>query len=170
MEEVWKDIPGYEGIYQISNFGRVKSLERYVRHCRGGNKIIKEKILKPRVVAEGYLQISLCGNIFKEELIHRLVAKAFIPNPDNLPQVNHKDENKQNNRVDNLEWCTRIYNQQYSFSKPFWQIKDGIKIKKWFSIREPERAGIAKHQNIQNCLNGKYKTCAKFEWIYASDC
>ena len=102
MEE-WKDIKGYEGIYQISNKGRVKSL-----------KFNKENILIPVKQNRGYLFVNLCKNgKVKKYLIHRLVAEAFLPNPDNSPQVNHKDENKLNNNVENLEWCSNEYNINY---------------------------------------------------------
>ena len=96
MEEIWRDIDGYEGLYQVSNKGRVKSL-----------KYGKERILRPGWKTGGYLFVILCknGNQSKQR-IHRLVAQAFIPNPNNKPQVNHLDENKKNNCVDNLEWAT----------------------------------------------------------------
>ena len=107
MEE-WKDIKGYEGIYQISNKGRVKTL---------GNNRRKEKIREGIADNTGYKRISLCKNgKEKKYSIHRLVAQAFLPNPDNLPVVNHKDENKLNNNVENLEWCTQKYNVNYSSS------------------------------------------------------
>lgn len=104
--EEWKDIKGYEGIYQISNMGRVKSLSN--------GKYKKEKIRKYRKDKDGYLQLNLHkNNVMTTFKVHRLVAEAFIPNPHNLPQVNHKDEDKTNNRVDNLEWCTVEYNNNY---------------------------------------------------------
>lgn len=104
MEE-WKDIKGYEGKYQISNRGRVKSL--------GNNKTRKEKILRPGK-RNNYLFINLYKNgKSKKYNIHRLVAEHFLPNPDNLPVINHKDENKLNNNVENLEWCTQEYNMNY---------------------------------------------------------
>lgn len=106
MEEIWKYIQGYEGLYQISNLGRVKSLNY--------NHTKKEKILQYRINERGYKYISLCvNNIRKSFKIHRLVAEAFIPNPHNYPCINHKDEDKTNNCVDNLEWCTYKYNSNY---------------------------------------------------------
>lgn len=101
MEEIWKDIKGYEGKYQISNLGKIKSL------------IGNSKILKPEI-RTGYYSVELCKNGKRiHKRIHRLVAETFIPNPDNLPQVNHRDENKLNNQLDNLEWCDNTYNSQY---------------------------------------------------------
>ena len=108
MKEEWRDIKGYESLYQVSNLGRIKSLKNNRDNYR-------EKILK--VVQRGkhgYLGIGLHKNgKSKSFYIHRLVAEAFIPNPNNYKEVNHKDENKQNNRVENLEWCTREYNNRY---------------------------------------------------------
>ena len=112
--EIWKDIEGYEGKYQVSNYGRVKSLERTVR-CDRGYRIIPERIRKARKNNYGYLQLNLYkdGKI-KSYKIHRLVAQAFLENSDNLPEVNHIDENKQNNYVENLEWCSKSYNMTYN--------------------------------------------------------
>lgn len=110
MEEVWKDISGYEGLYQISNFGRVKSLPRKYKK----RYIKNENIKSPSKLPKGYLRIGLCkeGKI-KYYAIHRLVAESFIPNKDNKPCVNHKDCNPSNNKVDNLEWCTYLENNNY---------------------------------------------------------
>lgn len=105
MKEMWKDIPGYEGLYQVSNLGNIRSLK-----YAGGNKV---KLLK-QATTNGYKQVQLSKNgKGKNHLVHRLVAIAFIPNPNNLPVVNHKDENPSNNNVDNLEWCTQEYNINY---------------------------------------------------------
>ena len=113
MEE-WRSIPGYEGLYEVSSYGRVKSLEiSYIKK----NGIMDHKpeiILSPKNNGTGYFIVCLYKNkTHKYYLIHRLVALTFIPNPDNLPCVNHLDEDKTNNRVDNLEWCTEKYNSNY---------------------------------------------------------
>ena len=106
MEEIWRDVEGYEGLYQVSNLGRVKSLN----YRRTG----KEKILKPIKIKKQYMNVKLCKNgKLKQYMIHRLVAKAFIPNPDNKEQVNHINEIKTDNRAENLEWCDRSYNVNY---------------------------------------------------------
>lgn len=124
--EIWKDIEGYEGLYQVSNLGKVKSLPRYKRGKLGSLISVKEIICKQRPNKKGYCAVTLHKDKKGKTLVvHRLVAKAFIPNPDNLPQVNHKDEDKTNNVVffnedgtidydkSNLEWCTNKYNVNY---------------------------------------------------------
>ena len=107
--EVWRDIIGYEGIYQVSNKGNVFSIERMVQgRERGGIT------LKPKHSRNGYLHVGLYRNgKMKNKLIHRLVLEAFVENPNNLPEVNHKDEDKANNNVENLEWCTSRYNTNH---------------------------------------------------------
>lgn len=114
MLEIWKDIKGYEGLYQISNFGRIKSLPK--KRINGTNFYIqKEKILKPQLKTKRYLGINLTKNkMHKNFLVHRLVAEAFIDNPYDLPQVNHKDCNKLNNNINNLEWCTQEENLNHA--------------------------------------------------------
>ena len=116
-KEIWKDIKGFEGKYQVSNLGNVKSLPKYT-YSKGYPQLRKEKILKPAKTGKhrNYLAVGL--NDGKHYKVHRLVADAFIPNPNNYPQVNHKDENPLNNCVDNLEWCTNQYNTKYS-ARPF---------------------------------------------------
>ena len=113
MEEIWKDIEGYEGLYQVSNMGRVKSVERMKWSGKCYYKA-PERILKPRKNGGGYLVVMLSKNgKVKTCRVHRLVATAFIPNPNNLPQINHIDENKGNNHMENLEWCDSKYNNNY---------------------------------------------------------
>lgn len=111
--EIWKDIKGYEGLYQVSNMGRVKSL--------GNDKTRKERILNLKPKSNGYIEVTLYKNSEREyKYVHRLVAEHFLPNPDNLPQVNHKIddfEHRSDNRVENLEWCTAKYNNNYGTRK-----------------------------------------------------
>ena len=116
MIEFWKDIKGYEGFYQVSNLGRVKSLSRSIYYSKGYTVYRKGKIKKPSFDKNGYPQIGLCknGTVITRK-IHRLVAEAFIPNPENKPEINHKDENKTNNYVDNLEWVTEKENVNYGY-------------------------------------------------------
>lgn len=116
MIEIWKDIKGYEGIYQISNLGRIKALDRLVTTGKEYPKFQHkpERILRINQCTK-YEQVILCKNgKTKAYLVHRLVSQAFIPNPNNFPCVNHKDENPRNNCVDNLEWCTYKYNNEYN--------------------------------------------------------
>ena len=113
-KEIWRAIPNYEGIYEVSNLGRVKSIEREI--VDKNNRIMnrKEIILKQCTDKKGYKRVKLFadGKTLNTR-VHRLVALAFIPNPENLPQVNHKDEIKSNNLVENLEWCSAQYNTMY---------------------------------------------------------
>ena len=116
MEEIWKDIENYEGLYQVSNLGRVKSLPRKRITPTGWPYLSKEKILTPKLRKDGYLEISLyTKGKSKSYFIHRLVAQAFIPNTESKPQVNHIDGDKTNNQVNNLEWATREENMQHAF-------------------------------------------------------
>ena len=109
-EEIWKPVVGYEGLYEVSSYGRVRSLDRYDSR----NHFCKGKILKLQTAGRGYLSVELSSNgKTKKFLVHRLVAEAFITNPDNLPEVNHINEDKTNNRVDNLEFCNHKYNVNY---------------------------------------------------------
>lgn len=170
--EEWRDIPEYEGLYQVSTSGMVRSL--YTRTNERGNNI-----LNPIKRNKGllYLAVSLYKDgKYKFHFVHRLVAAAFVPNPDNLPCINHKDENPSNNHVGNLEWCTREYNNKYgnhpraninhpSLSRPVSQYKDGVLIATYPSISEAKR--VIGRRNIHAVLKGRKKRCGGFEWKYA---
>jgi len=118
--EEWRDIPGYEGLYKISSIGRLKSVDR----VSSIGKQVKGIIRKLAYNKKGYLMTSLCKNgVSTTKTIHRMVAKAFIPNPNNLPQINHKNGIKTDNGVDNLEWCTNLENMQHAFSTG---LKEGL--------------------------------------------
>lgn len=187
--EIWKDIENYEGMYQVSNEGNVKSLAREIE-WRGSIRHQPERLLKPRTDRHGYLCVILCkDNNRKALLVHRLVANAFIDNPDNLPQVNHKNEDKTNNRVENLEWCTckqninhGTRNQRCSeantnhivLSIPIDMLtKQGELIHTLPSAHEAERwlhaNGFPKASNtaIIQCCKGKRKSSYGFKWQYA---
>ncbi len=127
--EKWKDIEGYEGYYQVSNLGNVKSLGRYVNNPHGGKRYIRERILKP-FNKKGYLYVDLLK--IKQHRIHRLVAAAFIDNKDDSAEVNHINGIKNDNRVENLEWCTRSENMKHSYKTGLWNnqhtiVKRGMK-------------------------------------------
>ena len=160
-QEIWKDIPGYEGLYQVSNLGRIKSL------CYKSN-YRNEIILKLRKKQNGYFQVVLYKNGKPKDFsVHKLVAKTFINNPNDYPIINHKDENKQNNKVDNLEWCTHSYNNEYSLSKKINQYnKDNVFIKIWSSARKIERELLINHSDILKCCKGLYKQAGGFIWKF----
>ena len=166
MNEEWRDIEGYEGLYQVSNLGRVKSLN--YRGCKGNTSI-----LKPRLTKKGYETINLCkdGKV-KNVKIHRLVARTFIPNPNNYSQVNHKDENKTNNNVKNLEWCTNKYNLNYGTRNKRAAKTMGKKIvcvatgEIFNGIREASRKYNIDRSDISKCCQGKRKTAGGYKWEY----
>lgn len=164
MIEEWRDVLGYEGLYEVSNLGRVR---------RNG------KILKPQAERGGYLHVFLSKNgIVKHGKVHRLVASAFIPNPNNYPQINHKDEDKTNNAVSNLEWCDGKYNANYGtrnkrvsekMSKPVFQFDLlGNFIREWPSALKVEEETGMNHSNISMCCLGRYgfKTAGGFIWKF----
>ena len=180
MEENWKDIKGFEGLYKISNFGNVKSLNY--------KRTKKERILTPGNIANGYLCVLLYKNGTRKTFtIHRLVAQTFIENPENLPQVNHIDEDKTNNRVENLEWCDIKYNNNYGtrlhkmictqlnrkdLSKAVLQFDlNGNFIKEYCSLRDAARSLGNKYfcSLISRCSNGIIKTAYGYKWKYKED-
>lgn len=150
--EIWKDV--CDG-YKVSNYGRVLSLAKTTIR---GRKY--DKILSASKKDNGYYTVSINGN---NEYVHRLVAKAFIDNPNNLNETNHKDEDKSNNRVDNLEWCTKSYNVSYSKSIKI-KIYNGTETI-YNSVSEAAIKNNISVFAIYNCLYGKSKTCGGYEWI-----
>ena len=126
MTEIWKDIQGYEGFYQISNLGNVKSLERVIDKGNGILQHRKERIMNKRESVDGYYIAKLNVNKKSTSIaIHILVARHFIDNPNNYPEVNHKDCNRKNNQVDNLEWCTHQQNVEHSKQLGHYKTKSG---------------------------------------------
>lgn len=175
-KEIWKDIDGYVGLYQVSSLGRVKNV-RFNRFLNDNREY-------------GYARVELFKDgKGKHHSIHRLVATAFVPNPHNLPCVNHKDENKRNNRADNLEWCSHSYNNCYGtrlerVSKANTGVKkdmsmrnkkvlqystDGTFIKEWESITSIGDEYGFSLGNISQCCNGKYKTANGYIWKFKRD-
>lgn len=125
MNEIWKDVPSYEGYYQVSNFGLIKSLERIVKYKENHSGLRKEIILKSNITKVGYVHVTICMNKMNKTVkIHRLVAIAFIPNPENKPSVNHINGIKHDNRVENLEWVTAKENTIHAYKT---KLKSGIK-------------------------------------------
>ena len=191
--ELWADIKNYENYYQVSNFGRIRSLNRKFE-CNGKNqyssfktvKTYKGKIIKPLLDNRGYFYVFLCKNNVKKNIpIHRLVAKTFIPNPENKPQVNHIDGNKTNNNVTNLEWATCSENIQHAyrnnlFTNQLESLKkiqknneksvlqydlNGNFIKEWESIKEAKKE-LKVSSHISCCCNGKRKTAGGYIWKF----
>lgn len=177
MEELWRPIPNYEGYYEASNLGRIRSVYRYKR------------VLKPMISNTGYERVDLFKNRHRKQYsVHRLVAITFVDNPDNKPFVNHRDENKINNCADNLEWVTHVENCRYgtaierrtkhfdyskrkinnagqieACSKPIAQYtKDGRFVRNWKSASECARKNRWQISNIRRCCKKEYATAYGF--------
>lgn len=165
MNEQWKDIQGYEGLYQVSNLGRVKGIDR----ISANGSHLKEKILSQKHTTKGYLRVIFCkNNKVKYFLVHRLVAEEFILNPNNLPQVNHIDENKTNNQVDNLAWVTSKENANYGtrikriadkHKKVIYSMSPDGQVMEFSSQTEAAKILNISRGNIWGMINGGQKTC-----------
>ena len=182
-EEQWKDIHGFEGKYQVSSLGRIKSVDRILPHKTHGTWHIKERILRPAwrgPAGARYLGVSLHnGNGIMTSLrVHRIVAETFIPNPANLPQVNHIDGDKSNNKVDNLEWVTEKQNTDHAWKTGL--CENIVKAKRipiinmdtgerYNSIADAERAYGGSYGTISHALNGKHERAHGYHWKYAAE-
>lgn len=183
MEEIWKPIKRYEGLYEVSNLGRVRSLTRSVRHTDHSTKVMQGQPLKPYLQPDGYRVVYLWKKAKKKmHRINRLVAQAFIPNPNNLPQVNHKDEKKENDFVfinpdgtvdyekSNLEWCTAQYNNTYGSAIIKRAQKRGHKVRcietgqVFYSGGEAARQMHIQQRNINAVVNGKRNIAGGYHW------
>jgi hypothetical protein len=184
--EEWRDIPGFDGAYQVSTLGRVRSVDRiYHKQYKDGHDGTtrhKGRILKQRLNEHGYWIVSIvykCKSMIF--LVHRLVAITFIPNPDNFPEVNHKDENPLNSHVDNLEWCDRLYNIRYGTGiernllprrKRIEQLTmDGEHIDYHLGVRELCLKTGMNRRTIQRCLQNKprFKSAYGYKWRYVEN-
>lgn len=165
-EEIWKDIPGYEGLYQVNWYGEIKSLKR--------QGVKEDHIIKPQKTKDGYMQVYLHKNgKHLHTGVHRLVAMAFLPNPEGLPEVNHINEDKSDNRAVNLEWCTKEYNRNYgtrleraakSNMKKVICIETGQVFE---SVKAATAAmGLRCSTSITNVLKGYRKSAAGYHWDY----
>ena len=174
MDEVWKAIKGYEGLYEVSDWGRVRSLGRFVNAKNGSKRWVKGKMLEPQLAGMGYYTVQL--GLKNSKYIHRLVAEAFIPNPNNYPEVNHKDENKLNNKIGTLEWCPHRYNLSYGtcnartaigLNKTVYQYKvDGELCGIWPSASMCAKFTGFNRGHICNCCLGRCETHKGYIWSY----
>ena len=155
----YKEIPDYEGYY-VTTDGMVLSTKN---GCL--------KVMRAATRRKGYKYVNLWkNNKGKKFSVHRLVAEAFISNPNNLPQVNHINKNKTDNRVENLEWCTNQYNSEYSFGKPVVQYTlDGTLVREWPSASEVKRQTGWNRSGISQCCRGELKTAYGYKWCYKEE-
>lgn len=189
--EIWKDIKGFEGLYQVSNLGRVKSLERKVSALNNGTKCLKrinERILCQKTSYQGYKIVLLYNNKKRKYCsVHRLVATAFIPNPNNKPCIDHFNCIRSDNRVSNLRWCTikencnnplTLINKsnlrkgikqrpeviEKRFKKVYQYTLDGELVKVWDSVKEAQQ--YYNNTHISSCARGERKKCVNYKWFY----
>lgn len=197
-QEIWKPVVGYEGLYEVSNLGRVKSLAREVYRRKMGIKKVKECILKPKLCDRGYYSVALCRQGYKNKtaMVHKLVARAFIPNIENKPIIDHINGIKTDNRVDNLRWCTHIENCNFELAikhnsesklgkkngmygrsgidspshKPVIQYDlQGNFLRKFYGIAEAQKETGIIFQNISKVCKGKRNSAGGYIWRYENE-
>ena len=179
--EEWRDIKGFERLYQVSNLGNVRRMECDITYNNGTVHHYKEQILTLHKHQFGYMRVPLWKeNKVRKFFVHRLVAEAFLSNPNNLPFVNHKDENKTNNRVDNLEWCTASYNQRYGTCIQRRVEKERIPvnqytknmefIKEWYSMAEASLYYTGRNSShIGECCRYELPQAYGYIWRFVND-
>lgn len=174
MHEEWRDVKGYEGLYQVSNKGNVKSIPHLIKaNISGGTRITKGKEKKARKGWHGYKTISLCkeGEL-KTCLLHRLVAEAFVDNPNNLPAVNHIDGDKDNNSCSNLEWCTNADNSRHAVESGLITTAKKVRCIETNTVyrcsKDAEISTGINARNIRSACQGRYKTSGGYHWEYAT--
>lgn len=184
--EEWRPVVGWEELYMVSNLGRIVSLNKTVPSIHG-QRPIRCKLLSPYVHKNGYCRVILCRNAksHKYDMVHRLVAEAFIPNPDSKPMIDHIDRNRQNNKVENLRWCTLSENMHNPLTvehcrklnlgrkrqeqyKPVVAIKNGVVEKRYDSIKSAISDGFT-NCGIINCCAGRDSSHYGYKWMYLSD-
>ena len=174
MKEIWKDIAGYEGLYQASDKGRIRSLSHYAKNnVNGGQRMTKGRVLTPYKLPSGYLMVKLSKSEARKKIsVHRLIALTFIDNKNNLPEVNHKDGDKSNNSIENLEWVSRKENQNHMYdhglnkkAKPVECLEDGARYR---SILEASREKhISKQMIRESCILGR--SSKGMHWRFCND-
>lgn len=189
-EEIWRPVEGYEGLYEVSSIGRIKSLKRVVRN-NGGYRIIQESIKKNSVDGKGYEYVWLWNKSGREHRVHKLVATAFIPNLENKPCIDHINGNRRDNRVENLRWCTHKENSNFEiahermsrnapwrgkygenvpWSKAVFQYdQEGNLIQEFGGILEASRKTGINYRCISDSCRGKQKTAGGYVWKYKFD-
>jgi len=179
MGEIWIPVAGYEGVYEVSNYGRIRSVNHFTQTKCGSAKMSPGRILSQNRASD-YCTVTLCKDgIRNTRAVHRIVATAFIDNPNGLPCVNHKDENKRNNASSNLEWCDRSYNVNYGTAlerakpkmayakkKPVAQYLHGELIATYKSLNDASSISGVDAGHIGHCCNGKRKTAGGYQWAF----
>jgi len=177
-EEQWKKTEGYGGIYEVSTYGRGRTIDRVTVDCNGMKRKIKKRILGLAINALGYPVMGMYVNGHGGgKTVHRLVAKAFIPNPNNLPCINHVDGDKTNNHVSNLEWCDHSYNMKHacdtglvkspgSVKRRVRQLLNGQVVGTFESVSEAARSISINRSCVSRCCTGSYPSAGGYQWEY----